>query len=117
MLCQRGPTLTTCFYEMREDPYSTKSGPSSDCQRNTILMACHLLADGGPTLNAGLVALYFFMGSGPVLLRSLYFCDFSEGEGSGPPTPSGSAHVSFIFQVLAMMAIEKCTKLNKKLDV
>ena len=39
-------------------------------------------ADDGPILNAGL-----FWGSGPVLLRNLIFCDFSEGGGVGVMTP------------------------------
>ena len=33
-------------------------------------MAFRCQADNGPTLNAGLVVLRFFMGSGPVLLRN-----------------------------------------------
>ena len=45
-------------------------------------------ADDGPILNAGL-----FWGSGPVLLRNLIFCDFSEGGGRYDPlSPSGYAH-------------------------
>ena len=45
-------------------------------------------ADNGPTLNAGLLALWFFRGSGPVLLRNpaCIFVTFRE-EGSGPPVP------------------------------
>ena len=43
-------------------------------------------ADDGPTLNAGLTALWFFRGPGPILLRNPIFCDFS-GEGSGPTAP------------------------------
>ena len=39
-------------------------------------------ADDGPTSNAGLAQLYFFRRSGPVLLNTLYFCDFP-GEGGG----------------------------------
>ena len=38
-----------------------------------------------PTLNAGLVALWFFKVSEPVLLRNPIFCDFSGG--SGCPVP------------------------------
>ena len=40
-------------------------------------------ADVGPTLNVGLVALWFFRGSGPVLLRNPIFLWFSGG-GGGP---------------------------------
>ena len=43
-------------------------------------MAFRLRADNDPTLNAGLVA-FFFRGSGPVLLKKLYFCDFPWGGG------------------------------------
>ena len=50
--------------------------------------------DDGPTLNAGLVALSFFRGSGPVLLRNhtCTFFYFSGGGGVRTPPPSGSAH-------------------------
>ena len=52
--CQRGPI----FFEMgKEDPNSTKSGPSSAHQRNAIKMAFRWRVDDGPTLNAGLAAL------------------------------------------------------------
>ena len=44
-------------------------------------------ADDGPTLNAGLIALSFFMGSGLVLLRNPIFL--------WPPPPSGSPHVNY----------------------
>ena len=61
------------------------------------LNAFHWRANDGPTLNAGLVALCFVRGSRPVLLRTPIFCDVS-GRESGPPlpTPSGSAHVSYL---------------------
>ena len=36
-------------------------------------------ANNGPTLNAGLVTLWFFRRSGLVLLRNPNFCDFSGG--------------------------------------
>ena len=56
---------------------------------------------GGPTLttlNAGLLALLFFRGSGPILLRNPKLCDFSVcvcvGGVSGPLVPhSRSLHV------------------------
>ena len=47
-------------------------------------------ANDGPTLDAGLVALRFSSGSGPVLLRNPMFCDFSGGGGSGPNVPPPS---------------------------
>ena len=43
-------------------------GPSSAHQRNAIKMAFRWWAGGGQTLNAGLVALCFFRGSGPELI-------------------------------------------------
>ena len=43
-------------------------------------------ADGGPTLIAGLVALWFYRGSGTKLLRNPIFLWFFR-EGSGPPPP------------------------------
>ena len=51
-------------------------------------MAFRWRADDGPTLNAGLVALLFFSGSGPVLLRNpIFCCDFSVGVWTPCPTP------------------------------
>ena len=50
-------------------------------------------ADDGPTLNAGLVALWFLRGSVPVLLRNPIFLWFSGGGGGPDPlSPPGSAH-------------------------
>ena len=55
-------------------------------------MAFCWCANDGLTLNAGLVALWFFRGSGPVLLRNPIFLWFFRG-GSGPPVHlSGSVH-------------------------
>ena len=72
--------------EGREDPNTTISGPISARQRNAIYMAFHWRANDGPlTLNAGLVVLWLFRGSGPLLLGNLYFCDFSWGP--DPPVP------------------------------
>ena len=50
-------------------------------------MAFRWPADDGLTLNFGLVALWFFRGSGPVLLRNSIFCN-SSGSGLGPPVSS-----------------------------
>ena len=55
------------------DPKSTISGPSSARQQKVISMAFCWRADDGPTLNAGLVALWFYRGSGSVLLRNPIF--------------------------------------------
>ena len=55
-------------------------------------MAFRWRADGGPTLNVGLVALRFFRGPGPVLLRNPAVVWFSRGGVQIPCPPSGSAH-------------------------
>ena len=58
-------------------------------------MAFRWRADDGPTLKAGLAALWFFRGSAPVLLRNPIFLWFFRGNGEGGPDPclpSGSAH-------------------------
>ena len=52
------------------DPKTAINGPPSDRQRNAIEMAFRWRADDGQTLNADLVASWFFRGSGPVLLRN-----------------------------------------------
>ena len=57
-----GPTLTTFFYiflvdEGRKHPNTTIRGHPSARQQNAIQMAFCWRANGGPTLNAGLVAL------------------------------------------------------------
>ena len=57
-------------YEGIEDPNTTKIWPSSNRQRNAIEMAFRSGADDGPTMNAGLVAMCLFRGSGSVLLRN-----------------------------------------------
>ena len=49
------------------------------------LNGVRLRADDGPILNAGLVALCFFRGSGKYCYVTLYFCDFSGGGGGGRP--------------------------------
>ena len=49
--------------------------------------------DDGPTLNAGLVALLFFRGSGPVTLRNPIFLGFFRGGGGlDPLSPLWSTH-------------------------
>ena len=94
-----GPTLTMLFLvdEWREDPNSTISGPSLTCQWKHHLNVISLACRWWPTLNAGLVALWFFRGSGPVLLRNPIFLCFFWGVGGVsrppvPPPPSGSVH-------------------------
>ena len=86
---QRGSNLDKFFLvggggidEGQKNPDSTIS--------NKRAINCHLngvcwWADDGPTLNASLVALWFFRGSRPVLQRNPIFCDFS-GVGGGVRT-------------------------------
>ena len=57
-------------------------------------MAFRWRADDGPTLNAGLVALRFFRGSAPVLLRNPIFLLLFRGSEPPVPPPSGSAHAN-----------------------
>ena len=64
---------------------STYFGPSSARQRTAIQMAFRWRANDGPLLNAGLVALWFFRVSRPVLLRNTIFLWFFWG-GGGPDT-------------------------------
>ena len=68
-----------------EDPYTAKSGPSSAHRRNAIYMAFRWRADDCPTLNAGLIALWFSGDLDRYCYETLCFCDFSRG--SGPPVP------------------------------
>ena len=59
-------------------------------------MAFRWRAGDGPTLNAGLVALWFFRGSGPVLQRNSIFLWFLRGGGLDPlpPPPSLDPHMT-----------------------
>ena len=72
--------------EGREDQNITLSGQSLARQQIAIKMGFRWQADGGPTLNAGLVALYIYRVYGPVLLRKPNFF-FTFGRGVGSPVP------------------------------
>ena len=68
--CQRRPNFDNVLFififlvdEGKEDPNTTISGR----------------ADDGPSLNAGLVALWFLGDPEQYFQELLYFCDFSEG--------------------------------------
>ena len=84
-------------YEGREDPNATLSRPSSALQRNTIWMELRWCADVGPTWNAGLVALWFFRGSRPVLLRNPIFLWFFRGVGTICPPPPLDPRMVLLF--------------------
>ena len=63
-------------------------------------MAFRWQADGGPTMNAGLVNMWFYRGSGPVLLRNPYILViFRGGGGPDPCPPSGSAHDCVVLRI------------------
>ena len=57
-------------------------------------MAFRWRAGDGLTLNAGLVALWFFRGSRPVLLETPTLFVIFQGGGSRPPVPPLDPHVS-----------------------
>ena len=82
--------------EGKEDQNTTKSGLSSLRHLSAILMAFRWRADDCPTLNAGLLALWFFRRSKPVLLRNPIYLWFFRGVGRDTLSPSGSEHGSFI---------------------
>ena len=88
IFCQREFNFDNFFFKlMRDDPNTTKSGPSSARQRNAILMTFRWRPDDGITLNSGLAALRYFRGSRPVLLRKPIFVIFGGGGGGGPNPP------------------------------
>ena len=62
-------------------------------------MAFRLRTDDGPTLNAGLVALWFVRGSEPVLLRNPIFWWFFRG-GGGPDSLSPTHELICVFMSL-----------------
>ena len=80
-----GPTLTKVFESMRGSKYHYQRaiiGPPA----KRHLMPFHWRADECTKLNAGLIDLWFFRGSGPALLRNLIFLWFFRG-GSDPLPP------------------------------
>ena len=84
--CQRGSNFDTFFLvdEGREDPSTTVSGPSSAHQKNAIkwrFAGVPMMADDGPTLNAGLVAV-IVQGIRTCIARKPYIFVIYQGEGS-----------------------------------
>ena len=54
-------------------------------------------ADVDPTLNAGLVALWFYRRSGPVMIRNpIFLCFFKGGPDPLPPPPPLDPHMLFL---------------------
>ena len=77
--CQRGSNSFFFFFlvdEGREDKPAI-IGPTAKGHLNGVSLADRC----GPTLNTGLVALRFFRGSGPVLLRNPIFFEIFQGGG------------------------------------
>ena len=94
---QRGPKFDNfcfCFLVDKgiEEPFPAINGPPSARQRNAIKLAFRLRTADDPALNADLIALSFFRGSGPRIAKKPYIFVIFQGE-SGPLSPSGSAHV------------------------
>ena len=81
-------------------PNTTKSGPSFACQQNAMSIAFRWQADGGQTLNAGLVAV-LFQGIRTSIAKEP--CSFAIYPGEGVrtpcPPPSGSAHGMLMFTI------------------
>ena len=59
--------------EGREGPHTDISGPSLARRRNAVYMAFRWRADDGPTLDAGLVALWFSGGLDRCCFEALCF--------------------------------------------
>ena len=70
-----------------EDPNIPINGPPLVRQQNAIEMAFRWRADAGPTLNAGLVALWFFQGILTSIAKNPYILWFFKG-GPDPLSPS-----------------------------
>ena len=88
--CQRGSNSDIFLVDAgREDQNTTKSGPSSSCQRSAIEMAFHWHADDGPTLNADLVGSFVILcGIRTRIAKKPYiFVIFSGGGGPEPLSP------------------------------
>ena len=85
--CQRGSNSDKfLFYHLvKLDPNTTKMGHHRSTSKTPFKWWADEW-DDGPTLNAGLVALWFFRGSGPVLLRNHIFFR-GGGEVSPDPVP------------------------------
>ena len=95
--CPRGSKFDNFFLvdDGIEDPNTAINGPSSARQRNAISAiigppakphwnGVSLAGRWWPTLNAGLVALWYFRGFGPELQRNPICLWFSRGGGPDP---------------------------------
>ena len=93
--CQRGSNFDIFLFviflddegceDQKYHKFTTKKaiiGPPAKCHLNGVLLA------GGywPNIECWLGNFVIFQRSGPVLLKTLNFCDFSGG--SGPPVPA-----------------------------
>ena len=95
LACEDEPQYTYNMYST--DTNTAINGPWSACQRNAIEMAFCWWADG-PTLNAGLIALWFFQGiwdPDQYNAKKSYIFVIFQGGSRPPVPPSGSGHVLF----------------------
>ena len=70
---------------MRVDKYTTKSGPKSARQWNAVKSFALIRVDVGPTLNPGLVALWFSQWILTSIAKEAYSFVILQG---GPDTPA-----------------------------
>ena len=66
---------------------NTKSGPSSDRQRNTIYMVFRWRAYDGPTLNTGFYSFVNFQGIRTSIAENPYIFVIFQGRGVRTPCP------------------------------
>ena len=93
-----------------EEPFPAINGPPSARQRNAIKMAFRSRAADGPALNADLVALSFFRGSGPRIAKKPYiFVIFQGGGGVPDPCPPQDPPMSTCRTKLACLSQKLCT--------
>ena len=117
--CQRGVQLWQRWSGEGGYKYHYKqaiSWPSSTRQRNAIKIAFRWRADDGPTLNADLVALWFFRGSGPVLVRNpicLRFSLWIRASKQDRVTPCFINMVRVSHPTNLLVALNACTRWNK----
>ena len=95
--CQRGSNLDSVFLSLLGEELSKYHykralfGPPAKCHLKGVLLACRLW----PKIESWLGSLTILRGSGPVLLKNLYFFDL-QGEVRPPCPPPLDPHMLFI---------------------
>ena len=92
---QRGSNSDNVFLadERRDDPKSTKSGPSSALQRNAIyLNGVSLAGRWWPNIECSIGSLVVLQGTS-IAKTPIFFVIFQGGGGSGPPVPPPDPHM------------------------